>query len=93
MPWPNFHVVSVCCFANVIQSATLRDTLFLSLLLVSVHPRRVPENWVVFMLRQLVEGVHGLHSAGFVHLDLSIENTMFDRTTSKCVYVCMLVCR
>eukprot|EP00750_Incisomonas_marina_P003333 INCI13069.2.p2 GENE.INCI13069.2~~INCI13069.2.p2 ORF type:complete len:189 (-),score=30.04 INCI13069.2:94-660(-) len=35
------------------------------------------------MLRQLVEGIHVLHSAGFVHLDLSVENTMFHSATRK----------
>lgn len=44
------------------------------------------------MLRQLVEGIHVLHSAGFVHLDLSVENTMFHSTTSKCAIVLVYVC-
>jgi serine/threonine protein kinase len=43
--------------------------------------RRIPENWVVHILRQLVEGLHVLHFFGFVHLDLSLENAMFDVAT------------
>ena len=42
---------------------------------------RIPENWVVHILRQLIEGLHVLHSLGFVHLDLSLENAMCDTAT------------
>lgn len=42
---------------------------------------RIPENWVVHILSQLVQGLHVLHSLGFVHLDLSLENCMCDTRT------------
>lgn len=54
---------------------------------------RIPENWVVHILRQLVQGVHALHALGFVHLDLSLENCVcnFDTgTTCPCRKLCLL---
>lgn len=42
---------------------------------------QIPENWVVHIMKELVDGTHALHSAGFLHLDLSLENTMVNLQT------------
>ncbi len=52
---------------------------------------RIPENWVVHILRQLVQGVFALHSVGFVHLDLSLENCVCNFETGACVRTCVCV--
>ena len=43
--------------------------------------RRIPETWVVSILHQLASGMEVLHSAGFCHLDISLENATFEAKT------------
>ena len=38
----------------------------------------MPEDICLYLFRQILQGIHFIHSKGVVHLDLKAENIMFD---------------
>ena len=45
--------------------------------------RRIPENDVRFIFRQIVDGVNYLHNNNFVHRDIKLENILIDKNSKK----------
>ena len=67
-------------FVKVEQDCSLA---LLDLVMKPPNHARIPEQWVVHILLELVEGISVLHGLGFVHLDLSLENAMCNFETGR----------
>eukprot|EP00012_Vannella_robusta_P001525 CAMPEP_0206190110 /NCGR_PEP_ID=MMETSP0166-20121206/4557_1 /ASSEMBLY_ACC=CAM_ASM_000260 /TAXON_ID=95228 /ORGANISM="Vannella robusta, Strain DIVA3 518/3/11/1/6" /LENGTH=189 /DNA_ID=CAMNT_0053606131 /DNA_START=272 /DNA_END=838 /DNA_ORIENTATION=- len=47
------------------------------------HPNGIPDNVAAFLFKAILTAVQQIHSSGVCHLNLSLDNLIFDTTTSS----------